>query len=77
MPGRSIACVSVDPIAEECFWTDGHGAYLRRNGSDETLVPAGDARLVDINCDGPVDKAFLGPQLLADPAFRSAFGPRQ
>ncbi len=74
--GSSIACVSVDPIAEECFWTDGHGAYLRRNGSDEALVPAGDSRLVDINCDGPVDKAFLGPQLLADPAFRSAFGPR-
>lgn len=72
----SIACVSVDPIAEECFWTDGHGAYLRRDGADEPLVPTAGSRLVDINCDGPIDQAFLGPQLLADPAFRSAFGPR-
>jgi hypothetical protein len=28
------------------------------------------------DCDGPIDRPFLGPQLLTDPAFRSAFGPR-
>ena len=72
----SLACVCVDPIAEECFWTDGHGAYLRRDGFDEPLVPTSRSRLVDINCDGPVEEAFLGPQLLSDPAFRSAYGPR-
>ena len=72
----SVACVSADPVADEVFWTDGQGAFLRRDGSDEALTPSADSLLVDINCDGPIDKAFLGPQLLADSTFRSAFGPR-
>ncbi len=72
----SIACVSADPIADEFFWTDGRGAFLGRDGSDEPLVPAAESRLVDVNCDGPIDRPFLGPQLVADPAFRAAFGPR-
>lgn len=71
-----IACVSADPIADEVFWTDGHGAYIRYDGSDKALAPSAESRLVDINCDGPIDRSFLGPQLLLDPAFRSAFGPR-
>lgn len=72
----SLACVSADPIADELFWTDGHRACLRHDGSDEPLRPSALSRLVDVNCDGPADEAFLGPQLVADPAFRSAFGPR-
>lgn len=72
----TVACVSADPIAGELFWADSGGAFLRRDGSDEALTPSPGSRLVDINCDGPVDAPFLGPQLVADPAFRSAFGPR-
>ena len=72
----TVACVSADPIANEFFWADDRGAFLRRGGSDEALTPSTQSRLVDINCDGPIDRPFLGPQLLADPAFRSAFGPR-
>jgi len=72
----SIACVSADPLAEEYFWTDGRGAHLRCDSADQPLVPSAESRLVDVNCDGPVDKPFLGPQLMADAAFRSAFGTR-
>ena len=48
----------------------------------QSLVPllnmrlARPSMLVDVNCDGPVQRPFIGPQLLSDPAFRSAFGPR-
>lgn len=69
-------CVSVDPVAEECFWSDGHGAHLRRDGVDEPLVPTAESRLVEVSCDGPADQVFLGPQLLTDRAFRAGYGPR-
>lgn len=72
----TVACVSADPIAREYFWADSAGAFLRRDGCDEPLTPSTRSRLVDVNCDGPIERPFLGPQLLADPAFRSAFGPR-
>lgn len=72
----TLAAVSADPIAQELFWTDGNQAALRKRGTDSQLVPTPESRLVDINCDGPLDRAFLGPQLLVDSAFRGAFGPR-
>ena len=72
----TIVCVSADPLAGEFFWADTSGAFLRRNGADEPLTASSRSRLVDINCDGPTDRPFLGPELIADPAFRSAFGPR-
>lgn len=72
----ALAAVSADPIADELFWTDGDRALLRHNGSDESLQPTGESGLVDVNCDGPLDRPFVGPQLLTDPAFRAAFGPR-
>jgi hypothetical protein len=30
--------------------------------------------MVDINCEGPADRPFLGPQLPGDPAFRTRPG---
>lgn len=74
--GKPLACVTADPIANELFWAKDRGAFLLRDGSDEALTPSSQSRLVDINCDGPIDRPFLGPQLLSDPAFRSAFCPR-
>lgn len=73
---RTLAAVSADPIAQELFWTDGERASVRKSGTDSSLQPTPESRLVDINCDGPLDQPFLGPQFIADPAFRAAFGPR-
>jgi myo-inositol-1(or 4)-monophosphatase len=73
---RTLACVSADPIADELFWGDGHSARLRRDGSDRPLCPDAKSRLVDVNCDGPLDQQFIGPQLVADRAFRAMFGVR-
>lgn len=72
----TLAAVSADPISQELFWTDGERAAVRRSSTDFPLLPTSESRLVDINCDGPLDRPFLGPQLILDPAFRAAFGPR-
>lgn len=72
----SPASVCADPIAEEVFWADGRRAFRRCEGIDEPLRPSAGSRLVDVNCDGPADRPFLGPELVADGAFRSAFGAR-
>ncbi|KQR17356.1 inositol monophosphatase family protein [Cellulomonas sp. Leaf334] len=71
-----VACAVADPIAREVFWSDRTGASLRCDGIDVPLRPSAVSRLVDVNCDGPLDRPFVGPQLLADPAFRAEFGPR-
>ena len=74
--GDVTTCASADPIVGEVFWADTSGAWLRRGERDEPLRPSAASRLVDVNCDGPTDKPFLGAQLIADAAFRSEFGPR-
>lgn len=73
---RTLAAVSADPISQELFWTDGERAEVRTSRTDHPLLPTSESRLVDINCDGPLDRPFLGPQLILDPSFRAAFGPR-
>ncbi|MEU6138265.1 inositol monophosphatase family protein [Nocardioides sp. NPDC047086] len=76
------AAVSADPISEEIFWTDGistsstTSAWLRRGGGDTVLTPTPRTRLVDIQCDGPLERPFVGGQLVADPRLRAHFGPR-
>ncbi len=74
--GSALIGVSADPIADEVFWCDEETAAVRRAGVDEPLRPSSVSRLVDVNCDGPLDRPFLGPQLVGDPAFREAFGVR-
>lgn len=73
---RVIAAASADPLANEVFWTDAERAWLRTDGRDQELRPSSTSALVEVNCDGPIDGRFVGPQLPADPAFRRAFGPR-
>jgi fructose-1,6-bisphosphatase/inositol monophosphatase family enzyme len=68
--------VSADPISEEIFWTDGASAWLRKGGGDIVLTPSPRTRLVDIQCDGPLERPFVGGQLVADPRLRAHFGPR-
>jgi myo-inositol-1(or 4)-monophosphatase len=72
----SRVCVCADPIANEVFWSDGQRAFRRSAGIDEVLRPSSDSRLVEVNCDGPIDRPFVGPQLIADAGFRKAFSPR-
>lgn len=73
---ETLACASADPMVEEIFWSDGNRAELRWSGVDQALQPSPASRLVDVNCDGSIDRPFVGPQLVGDPAFRAAFGPR-
>nr|WP_232523252.1 inositol monophosphatase family protein [Nocardioides sp. MAH-18] len=72
----TLAAASADPVTGELFWADASGAFCRRGGTDAPLRPSASSRLVDVNCDGPLDRPFVGGQLVADPAFRAAFGPR-
>jgi fructose-1,6-bisphosphatase/inositol monophosphatase family enzyme len=75
-PAGVTAAVSADPIAEEFFWTDGSGAWVRRGDADRPLQPSPRSLIVDVNCDGKRDATFLGAQLIADQAFRDVFAPR-
>lgn len=75
-PDGVQAAVSADPISEEIFWTDGTSAWARKGGGDTVLTPTPRTRLVDIQCDGPLDRPFVGGQLVADPRLRAEFGPR-
>lgn len=71
-----LAAVAADPMAQELFWTDGARTYRRRGVDDELVIPTSQSGLVDINCDGPVDRPFVGGQLVSDPLLRKAYGPR-
>ncbi|MFE6647525.1 inositol monophosphatase family protein [Nocardioides sp. NPDC057772] len=75
-PDGVTAAVSADPISEEIFWTDGTSARIRKGGGDTVLTPTPRTRLVDIQCDGMLDRPFVGGQLVADPRLRAEFGPR-
>lgn len=73
---RTLAAVSADPIAGEVFWTDGRRALFRRDGTDVALRPSARSRLIEINCDGPIEGPFVGPELVAEQALRSSFAVR-
>jgi myo-inositol-1(or 4)-monophosphatase len=74
--GRVRAAAAADPFTAEVFWTDGAQAFRRHDERDRLLVPTSESGLVDVNCDGPTDRPFVGGQLVADPRLRSVFGPR-
>jgi myo-inositol-1(or 4)-monophosphatase len=76
--GVVTAAASADPFANEVFWTDGHHAYLRRDGSDDRLAPSAATRLVEVNLDPPYPNrpAFRAVRLLADDGFAEHFRPR-
>ncbi|GAA3656374.1 inositol monophosphatase family protein [Nocardioides ginsengisoli] len=62
--GRTTVGVVVDPLTGDT-WT-----------TAAPPTPGAASTLVDINCDGPTDRPFVGGGLVADPALRKAFGPR-
>ncbi len=65
-PFGVTAAVSADPIAEEFFWTDGSGAWVRHGDADRPLEPFPRSLIVDVNCDGKRDASFVGAQLIAE-----------
>lgn len=75
---RVLAAASADPLAGELFWTGGTGAWLRRGGADEPLVPSAASRLAEVNLDPPFPNAgrFRAAAMLAEPAFAASFRPR-
>jgi myo-inositol-1(or 4)-monophosphatase len=76
--GAVTAAASADPFAGEVFWSDGHGAYVRRDGTDERLEPSATSRLVEVNLDPPFPNrpAFRAARLLTDDGFAEHFRPR-
>lgn len=74
--GRTTVAAVADPIADELFWTDAHHVWSTRAGTDQFVRPSVDSMLVEINCDGPIDRAFVGGQLVADARLRAVYGPR-
>lgn len=72
------AAATADPFSSEVFWTDGHRARVRRDGTDEELAPSAESGLVDVNLDPPFPNApgFQAARLLADPRFVRRFRPR-
>ncbi|MFC7549407.1 inositol monophosphatase family protein [Plantactinospora sp. GCM10030261] len=77
--GTDVTAAAVaDPFADELFWTDGHTAFLRRDGGDERLRPSAANRLVDVNLDPPFPNgtAFQAVRMLAEPEFGDRFSPR-
>ncbi|GAA4728842.1 inositol monophosphatase family protein [Nocardioides endophyticus] len=76
--GVVTAAASADPIADEVFWTDGGGAWLRSGGADTALEPSSVSTLVDVNLDAvdPDPGGFRPAALLGHPDFRSRYGGR-
>ncbi|WP_185996082.1 inositol monophosphatase family protein [Nocardioides campestrisoli] len=75
--GRNVAAAVADPIAGELFWTDGSRTLVRRSdGTEQALEPSPASALLEINCDGPLDRPFVGGQLVHDRRVRAAYGPR-
>ena len=75
---RGGSAAVADPFSGEAFYTDGHGAGVRRDGVDAELVPSSANRLVDVNLDPPFPSSpgFRAVELLAHPGFIARFRPR-
>jgi len=72
---RDVAAASADPFAAEVFWTGDSGAWVRRAGADERLVPSAASQLVDLNLDPPFP-SFRVARLLTLEGFAERFRPR-
>jgi myo-inositol-1(or 4)-monophosphatase len=74
----TVAAATADPLTGEVFWTDGDGAYLRRDGADAPLQPSAESGLIDLNVDLPHPNGdrFKVAQLLMSAAFPETLRPR-
>jgi fructose-1,6-bisphosphatase/inositol monophosphatase family enzyme len=73
---EALAAACADPIADEVFATDGRTAQLITLAGTAPLAPTADSRIVEVNCDGPLDAPFVGAQLLVDAAIRATWALR-
>jgi myo-inositol-1(or 4)-monophosphatase len=75
---RVVAAAAADPFAGEVFWTDGTGAYVRRDGEDGALAPSAACRLVEVNLDPPFGNSpsARAVRLVAEPGFAERYRPR-
>jgi myo-inositol-1(or 4)-monophosphatase len=78
MGTQVLAAASADPFTDEVFWTDGVGASVRNDDTDQPLAPSAESGLVDVNVDPPFPNrpAFVAARLLADERFVELFHPR-
>lgn len=76
--GKVVVAAAADPFAQEVFWTDGTGAWVRRAGTDQRLTPSAESALVDVNLDPPYpnERVFRAARLLAQQGFAERFRPR-
>lgn len=74
--GVVTASAVADPISYELFWADETSSSAQRRGRRIAVEPTPASRLIEINCDGPFERAFVGGQLLADERLRRSFSPR-
>ncbi len=72
--GVALAAASADPLTGEVFWTDGTGAWVRREDTDTSLHPSAESLLVDVDLDHPGDGVAI--RLLGNPTFQREFSPR-
>ncbi|MDG4828990.1 inositol monophosphatase family protein [Solwaraspora sp. WMMD1047] len=72
------ASATVDPFADEVFWTDRDRAQVRHAGVDSPLAPSAESRLVDVDLAPPHPNSrwFRAARLLADDDFAEHFLPR-
>ncbi|MCW2779794.1 MAG: phosphatase [Marmoricola sp.] len=72
------AAASMDPFADEVFWTDTITARMRRADIDHVVRPSAESHLVDVNLDAPHPEGIsrFAASLLADRAFAESFRPR-
>ncbi len=79
MEGKFIAAAVADPHANEVYWTNGAGSFVRTvSGRDVPLNPGSSSNLVDLNLDPPYPNAphFKTAMLIADDEFAANFRPR-
>ncbi|RJQ73677.1 inositol monophosphatase family protein [Pseudonocardiaceae bacterium YIM PH 21723] len=74
----TTAAASADPFAEELYWTDGTGAWVRQGGADKPLSPLAESRLVELDVHPPFANTswFRAADLLVNPGFTDRFDPR-
>ena len=68
-----VAAVA-EPLARRVLWTDGAGAYERRDGGTTRVRPSAQSRIIEVNADGAGDD--IGPRLVSDVHVRSWMSPR-
>jgi myo-inositol-1(or 4)-monophosphatase len=74
--GELTAASSVECVGDESYWTDGEGAWVRREGADAELSPDRDSLMVSINLEVDAAGRRRASDLMGDPRFFETYQPR-